>query len=159
MAVTDVRGVPTLAGKQAFANALAGLAAFSPVSFYRIGEGGFVAQPGGVQVPADPADTGKAHTTKTDIVAQGQGVNGLHREQKNFGVVDISTDTGVGGTTLTVNLTLDFAEGNDNGLGGTPQYFECGVFNAAGVMLAYGTFPREEKLSNRKLVKRMKITF
>lgn len=53
---------------------------------------------------------------------------------------------------------LDFLDGNDDGFGGSPEFFEIGVFDAAGNMIAYGTYPGEVKTIGIQFNKIVRIT-
>lgn len=59
---------------------------------------------------------------------------------------------------MTAVAFLDFAEGNDDGFGGTPEFFEIGVFDTAGNMIAYGTYPGEDKTVGIQFNKVVRIT-
>lgn len=160
MAVVDVRGVPTQAGKELLAQLFQGTASTLGLATYKIGEGGFVAQTGGTTVPQDPDNTGSGYSTFTDIESQGFGTNGLYFIQKAF--VSSNPDLVINPATpftLEINMFLDFGEANDQGDGSSPELFEVGVFDNNGVMLAYGTFPRVEKDISKTFTAVMKVTF
>lgn len=156
MPVVDVRGAPTIGGKQLFRDVARGVVATGGMAFFRIGEGGFVTQPGGLQVPADPDDTGLGYSSLDDVVAQGVGVNGLFRFQKTLTLADLTID---GQNVLYVRCLVDYGEANDNGLGAAPKFYELGVYDTNQVLVAYGTFPEEEKTPLRQIERRMKLTF
>lgn len=50
-----------------------------------------------------------------------------------------------------VVCTVDVGEANDDGFGNPPEFFELGIFDADGVMLAYSTFPMEVKTADKSL--------
>lgn len=54
---------------------------------------------------------------------------------------------------------LGFLEGNDDGFGANPEFFEVGLFDASGNLLAYGTFPGETKTSAVQFNKAVRLIF
>lgn len=155
MATPDVRGVPTLVAKQLNRSIYKGLGATPGLAYFRIGEGGFISTVGGVRVPDDP-DEGSGYSTRTDVVATTAVMAdpGLRYFEKALLPGDL-TDDGV--STLVVRCFVDLAEGN--WAPRKPTYFELAVFDGNNVMIAYGTFPEEEKDNTRTLLHNMKITF
>jgi len=51
-----------------------------------------------------------------------------------------------------VTATVDGGEANDDGFGGSPEFFELGLFDSDGVMVAYATVDEEEKILGVALV-------
>jgi len=161
MATLDVRAAPTLAYRQFLANAHRnGMPPEATgIGFFRIGEGGFLEQAGGTRVPKDP-DDGNGYSLLTNVEA---GINlgvdpgnlGLRYFEKALTIADLSIE---GDTLSTVNVFCQVlqAEGNDTR---DPEFFEIGVFNPAGVLIAYGTFPQETKTNLLSVVKNVKLNF
>lgn len=111
-----------------------GIAPAQPApAYFKIGSGGFAVISGsGVTVPKDPADPGKTYSTKTDL------------EVPLFTKALIPADlTFVAPSTLSVNCFVALL---DPAPGPPVTYFEIGVFDGNNVLLAYGTFPGEQKL-------------
>lgn len=156
MAVVDVRGAPTIGGKQLFRDVMRGVVATTGMAFFKIGEGGFVTQIGGLQVPADPDNTGDGYSSLDDIEAKGKFVNGLFLFQKALTLADLTID---GQRVLFVRCLVDYAEANDDGLGAAPKFYEVGVYDSNSVLVAYGTFPEEEKTPLRQVERIVKLTF
>lgn len=77
--------------------------------------------------------------------------------KKSFVGVDL-TFLGTGTGVCTAVAFLDFIEGNDDGFGGNPEYFEIGIFDTNDVMVAYGTYPGETKVSTIQFNKVSRIT-
>ena len=161
MATLDVRGVPTLVYRQFLANAHRnGLPPESTgFGFFRIGEGGFLEQAGGSRVPKDP-DEGNGYSTLTTIEALidlgvDPGNLGLRYFQKALTIGDLSIE-GDTLSTVNVNCVIEQAEGNATR---DPEFFEIGIYNTAGILMVYGTFPQETKNSLIQVVKNVKLTF
>jgi hypothetical protein len=115
------------------------------LSYFRIGEGGHAS---GTPDTPDPA--------MTDIEAQGVGTNGLHFFEKAFSLGDVTR----AGNITTIVCHLDAGEGNDPGGGhGDPVYYELGVFDENGVLVAYLTFDGETKTSADPLQHVVKIQY
>jgi len=61
--------------------------------------------------------------------------------------------------TLEVSCLLDFGDYNDDGSGNNPEIWEIGLFDADGVMVAYGTVPEEIKDASKQIVNVVRIVF
>ena len=161
MATLDVRGAPTLVYRQFLANSHRnGLPPETTgIGFFRIGEGGFLEQAGGTRVPKDP-DDGNGYSLLTTVEANvnltvDPGNAGLRYFEKVLTIADLSIE----GTTLsTLNVRCLVLQSEANATR-DPEFFEIGVFNPAGVMIAYGTFPQETKNALIQVEKNVKITF
>jgi len=84
---------------------------------------------------------------KTDLESESDSK--LYTFQKNFG--DDVQFGGVGSGKLECNILLDTTEGNDDGEGNSPVYYEGGIFSDNDVMLAYFTMPGFEKNSGNQI--------
>jgi len=89
-------------------------------------------------VPLSPSDS------KTQL--DSQGVSDLFTFEKDFVATDF-TFRGVGLGTERVTCFMSSSDGIDDGdlYGGTPYYFEGGIFDEDDVMLCYFTFDKERK--------------
>lgn len=135
------------------------LISFMPVSYFRVGEGGWV-DPGGGRVRRDPpdrtlldldivTDAGRALPDKRYNVGENAGYF-----QKAITPADLVFE---GPSTLRVRCFLDFGEYNtENAAGATliynvggpylsPEIWEIGVYDTGNNLLAYGTIPKETK--------------
>lgn len=122
------------------------------IAFFRIGEGG-VKNPGvGVRLPIDVPSP-----SFSDIQAPAKSVYFFEKELVS------GVDVTVSGNEVTVNVTVDAGEGNGPGVfpqpGGNPEFSEVGLFDEAGVMVAYFTFPPEEKIAGNPLSKTFVIKY
>ena len=114
--------------------------------FFRYGEGGFVG--------AEPKEPLPSQSPTID--ALGFGVNALFFIQKALAPGDIILPTT---NSLEVSCLLDFGEANDRGDATPPVFFEIGLFESSGVMVAYGTFPSETKTILTQLLKKVTLQF
>jgi len=161
VATLDVRGAPTLVYRQFLANLHRNGAPpeTTGIGFFRIGEGGFLEQAGGTRVPKNP-DDGSGYSLLTNVEAPinlsvDPGNLGLRYFQKALTIGDLSIE----GTTLsTVNIRCLVLQAEANATR-DPEFFEIGVFNPAGVMICYGTFPQETKNLLIEVEKNVKLTF
>ena len=109
------------------------------LSFFRVGEGGVQTPGSGVTSPVDPPDP-----ALTNIQAPSKGVYWF--EKALTPGVDVVVSSGL----VTLTVTLASGEGESpNGVfpnpGGDPSYSEVGIFDEAGTMVLYFTFPPEDK--------------
>jgi len=133
---------------ESLGSALAGQPCLRIKSF-KIGEGGFVNTPAG-RIPNDPF----SREGETDIEAD--GTPGSSFFQKDFTSDDFETNPD---GSVRFTAILDYGEGNDNGFGDNPRYFEVGLFDQSDVMIAYGTFTEENKNPSKKLTKFIDLYF
>lgn len=112
---------------------------------FKIGCGGWVSTVSGEQ-PVDP------DPTLTDITAGTGSYTGdsAFFFQKNL--VAGSDLFYIAPRRTRIHCFVDVGEGNGPTSGGNaPQYFELGIFDAAGTMLVYSTFPMEVKTVDKTL--------
>lgn len=122
------------------------------IKYLKFGEGGWEQTLAG-KVPKDP----RLHTggdNGNDIEADGSPGNTFF--QKDFLSSDVSRQ--VDGA-IRYDCKLDFGEGNDNGFGDDPGYFEIGLFDQFDNLIAYGTFPEETKNIQKILLHHIDIYF
>jgi hypothetical protein len=136
-----VSAVVSNAWRTKLAQMYAGAASFSlPVSF-KIGEGGWT-NPGGGKEPIPPS------VTLTDVTASGYAPGSQYVFTKALTGGDL---TFTSPSRLQIRCFVAAAEANDDGLGSPPEFFELGVFDGAGTMLVYSTFPIEIKTDSKSL--------
>ncbi len=167
MAISD-QAVITNDGHDALAKSFGGPSGGFQWSFgqyFKLGTGGFIIVSGCMQ-PANP------DPTLHDIVAS---TSGLFWYRKSFTPSDFLFISPGG---IQVRCFLDTPQGNGNaGLepdtpnnvdgpknsaqlaGNAPTYLEVGIFDLQDVMVAYGTFPGETKLSTKTLNHLVLLTF
>lgn len=117
---------------QSWISTLSGFPVLSVKSF-KIGEGGWISD-GLSKTPKNP------NPALLDLEADGTPGN-------TFVQKDLTTDrvSFISPSTAQIECTLDMTEGNDNGYGVSPQYFEIGLFDEQDNMIVYATFPGETK--------------
>lgn len=106
---------------------------YMSVKYFKIGEGGWISD-GINKIPKNP------NPALTDIEADGSPGNSYF--QKNIATNKVLF---IAPSTAQIDCTLEISEGNDNGLGESPQYFEIGLFDEYDNMIVYATFPGETK--------------
>jgi hypothetical protein len=156
----SVQSIMTQGGRQALAQSFGGPSggfAFSYGKYFKIGTAGFQSSPGG-NVPQNPSDA------YTDIQSV---VSGSFYYRQTFYAADILF---VSPFTIQFRCLLNATSANGNPLiepdtpanvdgpknssslsGQPPVFFEIGVYDENNVMVAYGTFPGETKLSTKTL--------
>lgn len=130
-------GTQTTRGRQRQAQSSIGTLAGYPLmsfAYFKIGEGGWMWD-AGVKVPKSP------NPGLTDIEADGSPGNTFVQKSLTTDKVEYIESL----ATSKVTCLLDLLEGNDNGYGEPPKYFEIGLFDAQGNMIIYATFPEETK--------------
>lgn len=163
-----INAVVTDKAREVWPKMLGGLLPYQTVSYFRIGEGGWM-MPGPVRRTPDKT------FTNLDLVLD-PGRLPIDRRydtgtsysyfQKALTPADIVFEAP---TTLRIRCFLDFGEYNTKGsgtvvysygsLGVSPNLWELGVFDAGGNMLAYGTFPQQTKDSSKQLQNDVRIVF
>jgi hypothetical protein len=122
----------------------AGLGAFSLPFQFKMGEGGWT-DPGGGKEPLPP------DATLTDVTAG----TGMYVSPGDYiftkALVPASDFTFVASTRAQIRCLTLTGEANDDGYGNPPEFFELGIFDAAGNMLVYSTYPLEVKTASKAL--------
>lgn len=140
---------------------LGGILPFEAVSYFKIGEGGWI-DPGGGREPRSPA----AHVAENDLdavidlsrplILQRYAADERYVFQKAFGGGDLTFSAP---STLSCTCFVDFGEANNDGYGNDPEFWEIAVFDTNDSMLAYGTFPQQTKNNTVQITNTMKIVF
>lgn len=150
-------GRHTTAAKQKIAQAYANSLGFwnanaerMRLSFFRVGEGGVQTPGSGVLSPIDSPDP-----SLTNIQAPTKSV---YFFEKALEPADVSETSGV----VTITVSLASGEGESpNGVfpnpAGNPAYSEVGIFDEAGTLVLYFTFPPEEKTPSSTWTKTFNI--
>lgn len=107
--------------------------------YFKVGEGGWISD-GVSRIPKNPSPA------LTDIEAT--GAPGDSYFQKNLTADRCEF---VLPSTAKLDCFIDQTEGNDNGLGESPRYFEIGIFDEQDNLIIYATFPEETKNSQKIL--------
>lgn len=118
-----------------------GSAAFSLPTTFKIGEGGWT-NPGGGKEPIPP------NIALINLSAPTYPVGSQFVFTKALTGGDL---TFTSSSRLEINCLVSASEANNDGSGNPPEFFELGVFDAAGTMLVYSTFPIEIKTSSKSL--------
>ena len=137
-------GVVTDQALEKFARALAGDPGGSPMSLlngatFKFGEGGWI-NPGPGKVPRVPDPT----LTDVDAIARPflYPADSRYVFTKTFPAPDVFWEAP---SVARCRLFLDFGEANDDGFGNSPEFWEVGIFDTTGMMVAYFTMPVQVK--------------
>ncbi len=128
----------TLAGEKVATQWVNETAMVAP-SYFKIGEGGWYT------VGADKAQrTPTAGQTDLHCITNPglYPADSVYVFTKSFVAGDV---TAVAGGIVRCNCLILQAEANNDGFGNDPEFWELGIFDSDGVMISYGTFPREQK--------------
>lgn len=156
MATGVIQGVWTDVGRQAMAQGVLGPLVRPPYKetffkYFKIGEGGFVLGAGGSKSPKTP------DPSLTDLESVSD--TALYTFQKDFTAAELSYELDGSVPFAVAKAFLDFTEGNDDGMGESPEYFEIGIFDENDVMLIYATIPGETKNPSKTLNHIVKANF
>ncbi len=167
-----INAVGTDKAREVFPKMLGGLSAFSVISYFRLGEGGWV-NPGTGRERRVPdrtftnldilADPGRAGIDKRYNVAENFGYF-----QKAFTAADFVFE---GPSTLRCRCFLDFGDYNTKNAAGatlvydvggpytSPEIWEIGLYNGAGDLLGYGTVPKQVKDGTKQIENLCRLVF
>jgi len=158
--------------REAWPKQFGGLTVFRPISYFRVGEGGWV-DPGTGRERRIPDKT----FTNLDIALDPARavIDRRYAGYESFGFFQKALTAGdfifEGPTTLRVRCFLDFGDYNtknaagttviynEGGLGVSPEIWELGLFDTAGQMVAYGTFPKEVKDISKQVENLVRLVF
>lgn len=127
--VNQVAAVLTQTGANALAQITAGQITTTGMLRFRVGEGGFI-ESGGVKFPDPPVNTQTMLDADNPALIPALTVTLGHVPfvfQKNFVATDFANPP-ESGVIFVANSLLDFADANNNGVGGAPRFFEIGLF-------------------------------
>ncbi len=121
---------------------------------FRIGEGGWVDIP--PKVPKTP------NPTLSDLDAAENP--GTYPVDSRFvfpavGAKAFKSIIQVAPNVVRLECEVDFGEANDDGFGNDPEFWELGVFDSAGHMVAYFTFPVDVKNNLNQLLYEIDLIF
>jgi hypothetical protein len=168
-----INAVVTDRAREIWPKMFGSILSFSPVSYFRIGEGGWH-DPGTGRVRRDPPDRTLlsldliADPARAIIDRRYFGFESFGYFQKSLTPSDLVFE---GTSTLRIRCFLDFGEYNTKnaagatliynvgGLGVSPEMWELAVFDAANNMLAYGTFPKQTKDVTKQIANEVRIVF
>jgi len=157
--MAEIIGVVTDVARALFPQQLQGTVGFNAVSYFKIGEGGWI-DPGGGKVPRTPDAT----LTDLDAIIDAGRVPSAQRYSADSRAVFQKAFVGsdlvyIAPTTLRCRCFLDFGEFNDDGFGNSPELWEIALYDAADNMLVYGTFPLQLKDITKQLEDFIRIIF
>lgn len=124
------------------------------LSYFKIGEGG---ESGGSPVTPDPSRIDIEAQYDQAIYTNPPDAPAPHDSffKKSFSASDVSASANI----LTIICLLSSSEGNNDGQGNSPSYYEVGVFDEDDDMIAYSTFNEDVKTSDKAIQKTITITF
>lgn len=128
-----------------------------PLGFFdRIVGGGFKVGEGGWQYTVPPTKVPKSpSTTLTDLDCI---VNaGTYPVDSRFvfptaGVKAFNSVTWVAPNIVRLECLVDFGDANNDGFGNPPEFWELGIYDSAGHLVAYFTFPVDTKYPTTQLL-------
>lgn len=121
---------------------------------FRIGEGGWVNVP--PKVPKSPSPS------LSDLDAAENPLTYPADSRFVFpsvGVKAFNSITHVAPNIVRLECLVDFGEANDDGFGNDPEFWELGVFDSGGYMVAYFTFPVDSKNALKQLLYEVDLVF
>lgn len=147
-----ITGVITDVGRQALAKGFGYLGGFFPnptyAAFFRVGVQGYLDTVNG-RIPKDP------DPALTDL--ESTGLNPAnYRFQKSLSQGDIVF---LSPATIQFRCRLTAIESNDDGAGNNPRFYEIGIFDSNGVLVAYGTFDEQTKNAAKILTNYVQVVF
>ncbi len=160
--MAEIDAVVTDAGKQKLIQVWGGLVAFDAITKFRIGEGGWEAHPiTAARTPRTPDSTLLDLDIVTDAGRSAPNKRYMLGVGENHGYFEKALLPGdfsfTAPGTLEISCALTGLEYNlentgvliydDGGPYVIPSMYEIGLFDAANVMVAYGTFPKQELAS------------
>ena len=150
MASSVVTGVVTDLGRELLAKSFGSLAGFNicRAKYFKIGMGGYLLGPGGIRIPKTP------NPALTNIEAT--GAPGDNFFQKNLVAADFLF---LNPSTMQVRCRLEVGEGNDDGAGNAPRYYELGLFDDYDNMIAYTTFGEMSKTPTKVITCLVQVYF
>jgi hypothetical protein len=147
-----ITGVITNIGREALAKGFGYVGVFYPnptyAAYFRIGVKGYLDTVQG-RIPKDP------DPSLTDVEANGSDASN-YRLQKSFSSSDVVFLTP---STIQFRCRLVATEGNDDGDGNNPRFFEIGIFDSNDVLIAYGTFDEQTKNPAKILTNYVQVVF
>lgn len=154
--MTTVIGVITDAGREKWSKYMAGVGTIDDIAGggFRVGEGGWVDIP--PKVPKSPDPT----LTDLDCVVNAASYPVDSRYVfPTVGAKAFASVNWVSPSIIRLECLVDFAEANDDGFGNPPEFWELGIFDSAGVMIAYFTFQVDTKYPTTQLLYEIDIIF
>jgi hypothetical protein len=140
----NIVAVVTDIGRQRLLDGWGQVTALTSITSFKVGEGGWEQTPAG-RVPRDPTDPGPTNSrgpTLTDLDAISNPADYPADSLGTFQKALVSVDFSItGNSTLEVTCVVAVGDFIDDGNGNTPEIYEIGLFNSAGEMVAYGTYP------------------
>lgn len=155
--MTTVIGVMTHDFEEGWSKHHAGAGGFTDdiaTGGFRIGEGGWVNIPPKVPKAPSPA------LSDLDCVENPASYPADSRYAfPAVGAKAFSSVTWVAPNIVRLECVVDFTEANDDGSGNPPEFWELGVFDSGGHMVAYFTFPVDTKYPVSQLIYEVDLVF
>jgi len=152
------------------------------IKFYKVGEGGWINPGSGRERRTPDASLRRLATVGTppwyvqdlDAVVDGDRAPASQRyaatERATFKKdLSVSDMLYVSPGIIEISCLLDFTDFNDDGYGNSPEIWEIGIFcdhpesgslpADAGLMIAYGTFPKEEKDATKQILNLVRVIY
>lgn len=141
---TNIEAIVTDIGRQRLLEGWGQVLALTSITQFKVGEGGWETTPSG-STPRDPTDEGLLANRGPTLVDLDCIANPGDYPADSVGNFTKALAPGdivlSANTTLTATCVLLAGEFNNDGFGNAPEIYEIGLFNSAGEMVAYGTFP------------------
>lgn len=168
-----IPAVVTAQARERWPKMFGGLQAFKQIAFFRIGEGGWIFN--GLTMQREPR-VPDPNLVDLDLISDQTRlpINKRYNVSETFGYFEkalVGSDfTFESPSTLKVSCFLTFTEYNAKNLGtalvydmggpyAVPELWELGLFDQDGVMVAYGTFPKQEKDGTKQIENIVRVTF
>ena len=136
------------------ANVVGGFNDMIATGGFKIGEGGWVDIP-----PKVPKSPNPALTDLDCIINAGSYPVDSRYVFPTVGVKAFDSVVWVAPGVIRLECLLDFGDANDDGFGNPPEFWELAIYDAAGHMVAYFTFPVEIKTILNQLLFEIDIIF
>lgn len=154
--MATIVGVITDAGREKWSKYMAGVGGIHDIAGggFKIGEGGWVDVP--PKVPKSPDPT----LTDLDCIENA----GSYPVDSRYvfpvaGTKAFKSVLWVSPSIIRLECELDFGDANDDGFGNPPEFWELGIYDSNGVMVAYFTFPVDIKTVLNQLLYEVDIIF
>lgn len=139
----------------------------SAVSYFKVGLGGWI-DPGSGPVPRNPdpsfsdldivLDAARSSANRR-YAFPGPGIAWFKKPLISSDFVYEPPPIPGAPSVMRINALLDFIDWNDDGSGSSPQFWEIGIYDGTGLLMAYGTFPKEIKTNIKQLENVVRVSW
>jgi len=149
---TELQGVLTNKGRELLAKSFGNIGGFNMCRIVKFayGEGGCETNPAGGRSPKLP------DPSLTDLEAKVLSAPDNYFFEKIIGAADV---TFVMPSTIEFRCKLNPTDANDDGYGNPPKFFELGLYDDFGNMIAYTTFDEQTKTETKSLITYVQVVF